>query len=350
MGCGVTTPVGVALLGCAHTQHAWSYARALAASPAARLVGVYDGRPELAEPISRSFDVPLYSEAAALLERSDVEAVVICSATVQHRPMVQLAAARGLHVLCEKPIATTLDDARAMLAACEQSGVQLHLAFVTRFLPLVQQVRSAIVAGDLGDLIAMVAGNRGRPPLPPLYPDWITTASESGGGALIDHSVHLTDVMRHLSGREVVRVGAEVDSRLWDIGVDDVALMSLVFDDGMVASVDPSWSVPAGNPWDYDFYLRIVGTRGSLAISDLAESVQLVSSHTGGGLRLVPFGEDVDVALVEAFVASVRADEILGPCADGAAGLRALEIALAGYAAADAGATVSLPLDVTPRA
>ena len=102
-------------------------------------------------------------------------------------------------------------------------------------------------------------------------------------------------------------MAAEVDSRLWDCGVDDVALMSLVFDDGMVASVDPSWSVPAGNPWDYDFYLRVVGSRGSLAISDLAESVKLVSSHTGGGLRLVPFGDDVDAALIEAFVASVRA-------------------------------------------
>lgn len=345
----MTGRLGVALLGCAHTQHAWSYARALAASPTARLVGVFDESAELGEPVSREFDVPLYGDAAALLDRPDVAAVVVCSATVEHRPLVEMAAGRGLHVLCEKPVATTLEDARAMLAACAQSGVQLHMAFVTRFLPLVQQVRAAVAAGDLGDLIAMVGGNRGRPPLPPQYPPWITTRSQSGGGALIDHSVHLTDVMRHLSGREVVRVAAEVDSRLWDCGVDDVALMSLVFDDGMVASVDPSWSVPAGNPWDYDFYLRIVGSRGSLAISDLPESLQLVSSHTGGGLRLVSFGTDVDAALIEAFAASIRAERLLSPCADGEAGLRALEIALAGYAAAHAGATVSLPAQTKPR-
>jgi predicted dehydrogenase len=345
----VTGRLGVALLGCAHTQHAWSYARALASSPTARLIGVFDEAPELGQPISQEFDAPLYREAAALLERPDVGAVVVCSATVGHRSLVEMAAERGLHVLCEKPIATTLDDARALLAACTQGGVQFHMAFVTRFLPLIQQVRAAVVAGDLGDLIAMVAGNRGRPPLPPHYPQWITTKSQAGGGALIDHSVHLTDIMRHLSGREVVRVAAEVDSRLWNCGVDDVALMSLVFDDGMVASVDPSWSVPLGNPWDYDFYLRIVGSRGSLAISDLAESVKLVSSHTGGGLRLVPFGDDVDAALIEAFVASVRAGQMLTPCADGEAGLRSLEIALAGYAAAGAGAAMSLPVRSVAR-
>jgi predicted dehydrogenase len=341
----VTARLGVAIVGCAHTAHAWSYARALTSSATARLVGVFDDAPELAEPIAREFAAAQYTDAAALVGHEDVDAVVVCSPTAQHRELVELAAERGLHVVCEKPIATTLDDARAMVAACERSGVQLHMAFVTRFLPLVQQVRAAVLAGDLGDVIAMVGGNRGRPPLPPQYPPWITTPAQSGGGALIDHSVHLTDAMRHLSGREVVRVAAEVDSRLWGCGVDDVALLSLVFEGGVVASVDPSWSVPAGNPWDYDFYLRIVGTRGSLAITDLAESLQLVSSHTGGGLRLVPFGVDPDAAMIEAFVASVRAGQVLDPCADGEAGVRALEVALAGYAASDGRATVSLPFE-----
>jgi predicted dehydrogenase len=346
MGCPVTEPLGVALLGCAHTAHAWSYARALTSSPTARLLGVFDEVPELAAPIAQEFGVPQLTDATSLVERAGVEAVVVCSATVQHRRLVELAAGHGLHVLCEKPIATRLQDARAIVDVCARSSVQLQMAFVTRFLPLVQQVRSAIVAGDLGDLLAMVAGNRGRPPLPPHYPPWITTKAESGGGALIDHSVHLTDVMRHLTGAEVVRVAAEVDSRLWDCGVDDVALLSLVFDDGPVASVDPSWSVPAGNPWDYDFYLRVVGTRGSLSVTDLAESVRLVSATAGGGLRLVPFGVDVDAAMVEAFVASVRAGVVLDPCATGDDGLRALEIALAGYAAADRAEMVALPLEL----
>jgi predicted dehydrogenase len=344
MGRPVTEPLGVAILGCAHTSHAWSYARALASSPTARLLGVFDETPELAERIGRQFGVPQYSDATSLVELAGVQAVVVCSATAQHRALVELAASRGLHVLCEKPIATSMEDARAIVDVCARSSVQLHSAFVTRFLPLVQRVRAAIDAGDLGDLVGIVAGNRGRPPLPPQYPRWITTSAESGGGALIDHSVHLTDVMRHLTGREVTRVAAEVDALLWDCGVDDVALLSLVFDGGPVASLDPSWSVPVGNPWDYDFYLRVVGTRGSLSITDLAESVRLVSPSAGGGLRLVPFGVDVDAAMVEAFVASVQAGEILSPCATGEDAMRALEVALAGYAAASRAEMVSLPI------
>jgi len=75
----------------------------------------------------------------------------------------------------------------------------------------------------------------------------------------------------------------------------------------------------------------------------VAESLRLVSKHRGGGLRLLPFADDVDAAMVEGFVASIRAGHLLGPCAHGEDGLRALEVALAGYEAARSAATVTLP-------
>jgi predicted dehydrogenase len=334
----MSPPLGVALVGCAHTMHAWAYARALTASPAAHLVGVYDADPRLAATIEHDFGTRRYDDAAELLGRPDVQAAVVCSATVEHRGLVELAAAQGCHVLCEKPIATTVTDAQAMIAACAAAGVQLQVAFVTRFLPLIREVRVALEQGELGDVFAMVAGNRGRPPLAPQYPSWITDPLLAGGGALMDHSVHLTDILRHLSGREVSSVSAEVDSLMWGCGIDDIALMSLVFDDGMVASVDPSWSVPSDNPWDYDFSLQMVGTQGSLLIDDLGSSLQLVSRRYGAGLRLVPFGADVDALMLDGFLASVRAGELQPPCASGLDGLRALEVALAGYASAASGA------------
>ena len=230
-----------------------------------------------------------------------------------------------------------------MITTCAAAGVQLHVAFVSRFHPLVEKMRAAVRLGELGELVGMVGGNRGRPPLPPDYPGWITSAEEAGGGALIDHSVHVTDVMRHVSGQEVTRVSAEVGAQLWDCGVDDVALMSLVFDRGLVASVDPSWSVPEGNPWDYDFFLRVVGTRGSMDISDLAESLHLVSASIGNRLRLAHFGVDLDQRLVEAFGASVRSGKVCYPCATGEDGLRALDVALAGYASAASATPTFLP-------
>ena len=344
MSAGQAPPVGVALLGAAHMTHAWAYARALSESPHARLVAVHDPEPDHTRWIRRDFAVPDAPDARELLSSPEVEAVVVCSASVDHRAHVELAASLGRHVLCEKPIATTLEDAHAILAACDHAEVQLHLAFVSRFLPMVGRARAAVREGRLGALIGVVGGNRGRPPLPPTYPRWITDPVAAGGGALIDHSVHVTDAMRHVTGLEVSEVSAEVGALLWDCGVDDIAVVSLRFDNGAVGSVDPSWSVPADSPSDHDFYLRLVGTGGSLDLNDGAESLRVVAMREDGprGLRHVSFAEDADRAMLEAFLHSVREGALQDPCATGEDGVRALEIALAGYQSSASGSVVRL--------
>ena len=331
-------PLGVAVVGCAHRPHAWSYAQALARSPSTRLVGVHDPDPQLGHSVADDVGAPYVADAEELVAAPDVQAVVVCSPTAQHRRDVELAARHGRHVLCEKPLATTLEDGEAMIAVTAAAGVQLHTAFVSRVLPVVRRLKAEVDSGRLGTVVGIRAANRGRPPLAPHYPAWITDPAESGGGALIDHSVHLTDLVRHVTGQEVAAVAAETGSLLWpelrSSGVEDCALLSLRLTGGAVAGLDPSWSVPAGNPWDYDFSLELLGTHGSVEVGDVAEAVQLVSGRAGGGLRLVGFGEDPDAAMVEAFAASVRAGEVLAPCADGEDGLRALEVALAGYRSA----------------
>jgi predicted dehydrogenase len=336
--------LGVAILGAAHLPHAWSYARALTGLDDVRVVGVHDAVREHTRWIEQDFAVPYVEDAHALVGRPDVDAVVVCSANADHRGHVELAAEAGKHVLCEKPVATTVADAEAMIATCERAGVQLHVAFVSRFLPLVARARTAVRQGRIGEVVGVVGGNRGRPPLPPGYPDWITDPDRAGGGALIDHSVHVTDVVRHVTGLEVTAVSGEAGALLWGCRVDDAAVLTLRFDNGAVGSVDPSWSVPADNPWDHDFYLRLVGTEGSLDVSDGAEAVHVVSRRDGAsrGMRHVSFAEDADRAMVEAFTASVRAGAVLEPCATGADGLRALETALAGYRSSTLGQVVQL--------
>jgi predicted dehydrogenase len=330
----VTEPVNVAIVGCAHRPHAWSYARALSSSASARLVAVFDEEPALGHSVADDFGAPWTDDLESLLGSGEVDAVVVCSPTVRHRGHVELAAEAGCHVLCEKPLATTAEDGRAMVAACRDRGVQLHVAFVSRFLPHVRSAKAALDAGSLGDVVGIRAGNRGRPPLPPHYPEWITARDESGGGALIDHSVHLTDLVRHLTGSEIALVAAETGTLLWDTDVEDCALVSLVLETGAVASLDPSWSVPENNPWDYDLFLHLVGTTGSVDLDDLSESVQVVSPRIGAGLRLAGFADDADAAMVEAFCASVREGATVPPLASGEDGLRALEAALAAYASA----------------
>ncbi len=342
-------PLGVAVIGCAHRPHAWSYARALASSAGTRLVGVHDPDPQLGHAVADDVGAPYETDAETLVSAPEVDAVVVCSPTAQHRRDVELAARHGRHVLCEKPLATTVEDGRAMLAATSEAGVQLHVAFVARMLPAVRRLKAAVDGGGVGDVVGIRAGNRGRPPLPPQYPSWITTTAQSGGGALIDHSVHLTDLVRHVTGQEVAAVAAETGSLLWQAGVEDCALLSLRLTGGAVAGLDPSWSVPAGNPWDYDFFLELIGTHGSVEVDDVSESVRLVSARAGNGLRLVGFGEDADGAMIEAFAASVRAGEVLPPSADGRDGLRALEVALAAYRSAADGARF-VAVDALPAA
>jgi predicted dehydrogenase len=181
----VTLPgrgLGVALLGAAHMPHAWAYARALAASPGVRLVGVHDIDRDHTRWIEQDFGVPFVADAGDLVSSPEVDALIVCSANADHRAHVELAAAAGKHVLCEKPIATTIEDAEAVVEACAQAGVQLHVAFGARFLPLVARVRAAVRDGRVGEVIGLVGGNRGRPPLPSSYPAWITDPAAAGGG------------------------------------------------------------------------------------------------------------------------------------------------------------------------
>jgi predicted dehydrogenase len=257
--------------------------------------------------------------------------------------LVELAASYGVHSLCEKPLATTTADAAAMAAACRDRGVQLHTAFVSRFYPVVQEVRAIIARGELGVVRGLIGGNRGRPPVPPQYPPWITDPDEAGGGALLDHCVHVLDAMRFVTGLEARAVLAETATLFCDLEVEDSALMSVMFAEEVVASIDPSWSVTSSHPWAYDFYLRVLGSEGSVSIVTGRESIGSSGEYDGRSYAQVPFEPDIDRAMVEAFLRSVAEGRVLSPCATGEDGLRAVEVARAAYTSAGTGAFVPLP-------
>lgn len=340
----------IAILGLAHTGHAYSYIHWLGKEPGVEVVGLYDDSPERLAWFGDRFEIARRETApSALLADETIDAVVVCSQTNRHRDLVVAAAQAGKQVLCEKPIATTLADARAMIDACASSGVQLHIPFVCRYYPTVQRAKSLVGEGDLGAVQAIVGMNRGIPPLPPAYPEWITDPVEAGGGALIDHSVHVTDAMRYLTGSEAVSVSAEAGTLFTpDLGVDDSALLLLNFANGAVGSVDPSWSVPRSNPWHYDFALRILADKGAITLDDTRQALQVSSTpESGRGYHLDTFGVNVDEVMVKHFVHCLRVGAISDPAATGEDGYRALEIALAAYESARTGQPVALPFAPT---
>src|SRR5205085_9251107 len=128
----------------------------------------------------------------------------------------------GRHVLCEKPLATTLEDGQEMISACREAGVQLMTAFPCRFSPAMVRLKATLDTGKIGDVIAIRGTNRGRCPF-----DWFVNLPLSGGGAVIDHTVHVTDLMRWLLGREVTSVYAESSNRMYSQEFDDTGMLTM---------------------------------------------------------------------------------------------------------------------------
>src|SRR5689334_25189634 len=146
-----TNELGFAIIGAGMVAR--YHATAIERTPGARLVAVCRSESGHAEETAARFGVPCLADYAALLARDDVDAVCICTPSGLHAEQTIAAARAGKHVLVEKPMALTLADADAMIAACEQNGVRLGVALQRRTDPAFQRVYAAVGAGQLGRLV-----------------------------------------------------------------------------------------------------------------------------------------------------------------------------------------------------
>lgn len=322
-------------LGFAHV-HAAGYAQLIRDLDDAELVGIADpDESRLGDAVARYGGDP-YPDHRALLQRDDLDAVVVMSETARHRELVEAAAAAGKHVLCEKPIATSREDGVAMLAACRAAGVKFQTIFPTRFNPPAIALRRAVRDESIGRPLAVKATNPGKMP-----PGWFGDPALAGGGAVMDHVVHVADLLRWTFDQEVVRVYAEVDTRLHaESAVDDVGVLMLTLSDGLTASLDASWSRPATWPTWGGLTMEVVGERGVIAMDAGAEVVELFDDREPRH-ALVSWGSDSDRRLLQAFIDAVRDDT--APPITGEDGLRAMEVALCAYESAKRGEPVDCP-------
>ncbi|WP_349408598.1 Gfo/Idh/MocA family oxidoreductase [Pseudalkalibacillus sp. SCS-8] len=303
-------------------MHAYSYADCLNQMPGVHLSGISDDDPARGEEAARKYDVPYYESDGALLA-TDVDAVIICSENVRHKEMVLQAAEANKHILCEKPIATSTDDAWEMIEACKKAGVKLMTAFPVRYSTPIQKLKTYVEEGHLGTILSMRTTNRGQNP-----GGWFIETEKSGGGAVLDHTVHMIDIMRWLMNSDVSKVYAEVDTLFTDKPIDDCGLMTLAFENGVLASHDPSWSKNPAYPTWGDATIEVVGTKGRAYADAFGETLHFYSSKDEA-YRHVLFGKDMDYGLLEDFVKCVKED--LEPSVTGLDGLRAMEVALAAY-------------------
>jgi predicted dehydrogenase len=329
----------------------------LARNPRARLVGIADIDAEKARQAATDFDIPhWYDDYNDLLADPDVEAVSVTTWPSAHAEPVIAAANAGKHVLCEKPIATRLEDADAMVDAADRAGVKLTMGYQHRFgtaLPLIKQL---LDDGAIGRPMGMT--EVGVAPSAHGVP-WFLEKQYSGGGVLMDWGIYTAHTILWLMGPvESVYATSEIfrpevmvrDQLVTGIDVEDTVMATMRFASGAMGSWYAAWAVAAAHGG-----MTIDGSAGSI-VTGRGEPGLKVFSNTFGepshlrGWRQINTAEpvlaDLHYRKLAHLIDSVLDDRPLQ--LTGADGRDALELVLAIYRSAETGAPVDLPLPRKP--
>ncbi|TLS53647.1 Gfo/Idh/MocA family oxidoreductase [Paenibacillus antri] len=324
----------VGMISFAH-GHAFSYLDALLRLPDVEVVGIADESASRVEKVVRERGLAYYEDYRELLANDAADAVVICSENVHHARLTIDAAKAGKHVVCEKPLGVSVEEMERMVAACRDNGVQLMTAFPCRYLAAVVRAKEAVDRGEIGSIVAIKGTNRGSMP-----GGWFVDPALSGGGALLDHTVHVMDLMNWFTGSRAKEVYAYAATLFHEeLQVDDAGMIHVKFENGVFGVLDTSWSRPKSFPTWGDVTMEIVGTKGSISVDALAQKNELYSEATGKGHHLF-WGDNMDFYMMKSFTDALLHGEP-APIS-GEDGLRSAEVALAGYASVKLGQPVKL--------
>ncbi|MCC6705094.1 MAG: Gfo/Idh/MocA family oxidoreductase [Thermomicrobiales bacterium] len=271
----MTKPVRFALLGLGQ-PHMEPYTETLLHLPETEVVAAYDwpmqARPQtLPESLA---GMPIYTDVEALLDEVKPEAVLVCLPGKLVPGIVELAAARGIHVMAEKPCAVSAAAWLPAQRAIEASGIQFATGYVRHFSPAFVMMRQLVAEGIIGDLLAaetsfLTSTVKSRNPN-----HWFFMKEMNGGGILSWLGCHFIDVFRFVSGAEAVEVSAMLETRSpFDIDVEDFASLSIRYDNRMIATLHTGYV--GGNRLDIGFQ----GSLGSFRISNNEFELQVTSSH-----------------------------------------------------------------------
>ncbi len=306
------------------------------AQPGSRVLAVHSRSPERGAAFARRHGIGRsYDDLSVLLADPEVDAVYISTRNDRHAAETVAAAEAGRHVLCEKPLALTLDDARAAVAAAHRAGVVLATNHGRRNDPAVRAARDLVRAGRLGTPLA--ARTASAVLLPERLRSWRLDEA-AGGGVTLDLLVHDADVLRFVLDDEVVAAQAEATAPA-GVGVETIVAGVLTMASGLPAAFLCSFSTPHG-PSTLDVY----GTEASLEAWREPGRPSRLTLRTPAGVEQVPLAAapPVGVATVAAFEAAVRGDGL--PTATGEDGLASLAVALIARASARSGRREQVPL------
>ncbi|MGY1550253.1 Gfo/Idh/MocA family protein [Microbacterium sp. A588] len=225
----------------------------------AELVGVIEPSEAIAAQFSARFGVPSFPTLDALLAASlGTEVVSICTPPVAHRELTEQAIAAGLHVLCEKPLAHTLEDATAIHEAATRAGVVVGTAYCHRFQPELQFMKTMIEEGRIGNVRTFSNEFSGHQD--DIEKRWFGRKALSGGGAVLDAAIHSIDVFRFLCGEIDQASGSVVcDLDGTVLEVEHSAALAVRSIDAVVGTILVSWKAPSGKT-----QITLAGSTGGL--------------------------------------------------------------------------------------
>jgi UDP-N-acetylglucosamine 3-dehydrogenase len=304
LGAGGVLRVGIVGVGVMGSNHA----RVFAEMPGVELVGVADPDRKQAEFVGRTLGCAAVSDVNDLIDLG-VDAVTIAAPTHLHHEIALLCISRGAHLLVEKPIASSVEEGREIIAAARRAGVTLMVGHVERFNPAVESIRRALQGEDILSIAITRVG-----PFPPRM---------SSVGVVIDLAVHDIDLIRWFTGSEIAEVQPQLSSAVAER--EDIALLQFRTESGVLAHINTNWLTP--------FKARnvTVATRGKYIMGDLLtlQVTECFGFRPDGSysMRHLPVGyaEPLRSELV-AFLNAIRNNT--APAVTGEEAVASLEIAI----------------------
>ena len=248
-----------------------------------KVTAVFHPEKEKAQKWLSFFNADYCVDRDILLSRNDIDAVLITSKNNFHAADSIAAAEAGKDIFCDKPIAINLIDAQKIVQTVRNYKVKFITTFPVRYNTSVRNLKKSINEGRLGKITAIMATNHGCM-YEPGEPGWVKDPAQNGGGCIIDHTVHVADIIRWITGAEFYWVKAEAGNALRAIDAEDIGVMHGELTDGSIFQIDASWSRRGRDPMWGDVTFRVIGTKGSATL-DLYNN-QYIAIYKDNGIEL----------------------------------------------------------------
>ena len=343
--------IGVGIIGCgkiSQVRHLPEYSE----NPNVKIVGLYDYNYERAKALAEKYGTTAYETLEELLADERIEAVSVCTTNVTHCEVTVKALKAGKHVLCEKPMATNIEECELMVATATRCGRKLMIGMNQRLAKAHVRAKKLIDQGEIGRVLSFrtIFGHSGPEnwSVDPGKGTWFFDKNQAAMGVMADLGIHKTDLIQYLTGQKIVAVTAKLSTidktdlvgKL--ISVDDNAVCVYEMKEGAVGSMIASWTYYG----EEDNSTVIIGTKGTMRIYDSGkypveirntehekimvnvEAIQTNDNQTRSGV-------------IDSFVHCVMADE--EPPISGRNVLSAMRVVFAAIKSSEEGRRIEIP-------